>query len=217
MANTTVVSRPGQVKSDTVAVTFDAVVDEQHTFTNQVTDHPVEKGANISDHDRPDPDKVSFHAFFSNTPLSTTQTTKAVRSGGFTFQTTALQAAGAIGAVDGYARSQWDKLKQMRDDGTLVTVVSTLGNYDSMVIESITVPRNAKTYDGLECTIGFKKIVVVSNALTRTVTRSPQASKKKSAGNQTPKDAAEKDVDPLRKVVGGIQSANKTLSGLGGL
>lgn len=217
MANTTVIARPGQVKTDALVITFDAVVDENHSFTNQITDHPVEEGFNASDHNRPDPDKVSFHIFLSNTPLSISQTTQAVRSGSFTFETTQAQAAGQIGAVDGYARSQWDKLKKIRDDGTLVQVVSTLGNYDSMAIESITVPRNAKTYDGLECTVGFKKIRVVSSALTRTVTRSPQASKKKAAGNTTAKQAEQKDVDPLRKVVDGVKSANKTLAGLGGL
>lgn len=216
MATVKVIARPGQIKTTDVVVTFDAVVDENHTFTNQITDFPVETGANISDHNRPEPEKVSFHAFFSDTPLSTQSATQDVTQDGFTFQTTAAFAAGAIGAVDGWARAQWDKLKKLRDDGTLVTVVSTLGNYDSMVIESITVPRNAKTYDGLECTIGFKKIRVVTNELTRVVTTTPAASKKKSTGAATPKDATEKDVDPLKKFNNAASSGVKSISGLFG-
>lgn len=218
MPSVTVVARPGKVVTDNVVITFHAVMDETHNLSNTITDHPVEEGFNISDHSRPNPDQVTFNAVISNTPLSEGQVTQAVRSGGFTFQTTADQAAGAIGATDGFAQGEWLKLRALRDNGTLVKVVSTLGDYDSMAIETISIPRNAKKYDAVYFTIGFKKVRVVQNKLTRNIkSTDKRVGKKKHAGAKTTSDATQKDVDPLRKVKDGVKDAgNKVLSGFGG-
>lgn len=214
----TVIARPGKIVTDTVSITMHAVVTETHDLSNTVTDHPVEEGANISDHSRPDPDRVTFDARISNTPLSTKQQTQAVKSGGFTFQSAAAQAAGAIGATDGFAQGEWRKLKKLRDDGTLVKVVSTMGDYDSMAIVSISLPRTAKNYDAISFLIAFKHVRVVQNKLTRDV-KTSVAPKKKSAGNKTPK-AAEPEVEKST-LAGwaddGAKSGNKTISNLGKL
>jgi hypothetical protein len=53
----------------TFSLEIDATTNEQHDATNTVTDHPVEKGANIADHVRPDPDVLSVTGTISNTPI----------------------------------------------------------------------------------------------------------------------------------------------------
>lgn len=217
MPSVTVIARPGKVVADNVVITFHAVTDETHSLTNTITDHPVEEGFNISDHSRPNPDQVTFNAVISNTPIDEGQANEAVRSGGFTFQTTQV-AAGAIGATDGFAQGEWLKLRQLRDNGTLVKVVSTLGDYDSMAIESISIPRNAKKYDAVYFTIGFKRVRVVQNKLTRNIkSTDKRVGSKKHAGAKTTSDATQKDIDPARKVwEGGKNLGNKVLSGFGG-
>ena len=52
------------------SVEFDASKDEDHTGENEVTDFPVEEGANITDHSRPKPRTLQIHAFVTGTPMS---------------------------------------------------------------------------------------------------------------------------------------------------
>lgn len=218
MAAVTVIARPGKIVTDSITITMHAVVLETHQLSNTVTDHPVEEGFNASDHSRPDPDRVTMDCRISNTPLSSGQATEAVRSGAFTFQTTtaAADAAGNIGAVDGYAQKCWTDLRKLRDDGTIVKVVTTMGDYDSMAIESISLPRSAKYYDAISFTINFKRVRIVQNKLTRGVKGPPQVQPKKHAGNKTPKTSEEKETSALVKISEkASESSNKTVSGVG--
>lgn len=49
-------------------LTLDASVHETHAATSTVTDHPVERGSNVADHIRPDPDQLTIEGHISNTP-----------------------------------------------------------------------------------------------------------------------------------------------------
>lgn len=49
-------------------VKIDATTRETHTFANDVTDHPVERGAAIADHIRPTPLTLSLEGHISNAP-----------------------------------------------------------------------------------------------------------------------------------------------------
>jgi len=173
-------------------ILIDVCREETHTLTNVVTDHPVEQGENISDHVRPEPDKVTLQCFVSNTPLSQTQVLTAIRDGSFKFSTTQGQAI-PIGAVDGRGGQTWLKLKKLRDEGTPAKVITTLTTYgatstEGMVVESLTVPRTSKNYDGLEWSITFKKIHIVKNRATRQVkAKDTRAKPKSKKGAQTTK------------------------------
>lgn len=54
--------------SQTFSIRVDATVAETHSFVNTVTDHPVERGAAITDHVRPDPVRISISGMISNHP-----------------------------------------------------------------------------------------------------------------------------------------------------
>jgi len=49
---------------------FDVVVSEIHKFSNSVTEHPVEKGPNITDNVRAELDTITLEVFVSNTPIN---------------------------------------------------------------------------------------------------------------------------------------------------
>lgn len=48
---------------------FDAVMTEQHEFTAEITEHAVEKGANITDHVRKNLDRLVLEVLVTNTPI----------------------------------------------------------------------------------------------------------------------------------------------------
>ena len=67
---------------------LDCTVTETHTATSTVTEHPVESGANITDHIRPDPVQLSITGIVSDTPIGSRQVQRAVSVGGASVQVT---------------------------------------------------------------------------------------------------------------------------------
>jgi hypothetical protein len=179
------------VPSATIAA--DAVVSETHTRTNTVTDHPVEEGANISDHSRPEPDRVQVEIYVSDTPLSVEQMQRAQKFMQQAGIGAILDPSGqaSVAAVPGYSRAVRDRLEQYQLTGQLVTVATAIKLYQSMVIESVTENRSAKDAEAFHATIAFKFIRVVQNKLTRrVVAKDPRAQPKVKTGAQTPQDNA---------------------------
>ena len=146
-------------------VTIDACTDETHELANTITEHPVEEGANISDHCRPNADEVTLVCFISNTPLSTEQTKRAVQEGSVKFTSSAAESV-EIGVVNGRAADAFKKLKKLRDEGTLFKLATTLKTYGDgstrgMVFSKLSVSRTAKTYDGLAFTATMREIRII--------------------------------------------------------
>lgn len=54
-----------------IAIAFDATMREQHSSSSLITEHAVEDGANISDHMRPENDRLTLDIVVSNTPIRT--------------------------------------------------------------------------------------------------------------------------------------------------
>ena len=219
MATVVVIPRPGKISVDDTSIVMDAVRTETHDLANTITDHPVEEGDNVSDHSRPEPDRVTMTCILTNTPLSTSDQTQKIRRGEYTISSVG-QERGAIG-TEGGAMASWKKLKDLRTKGTLVTVATTLGDYTTMGIVSISVPRAAKNYDGLEFTITFKKVRIVKNKLTQSVkSTDPASQRKKKAGAQATKEAEVKpgstaynEADNLVGVNNGVKAVGSLLSG----
>ena len=194
-------------------VYIDSCLEETHQFNNQVTDHPVESGANISDHSRPEPDRVTLRCFISNTPLSDQQQKTARRTGSFTrLRTTNVSDSGfswettAPEAVDGRGENAFKELIKMREEGALITVVTTLKTYavkkdEGMMIESITIPVTRENFDGLEFTLTLKKVRLVRTRTT-TVSADRRVQKKKTKkGGQATKEPEERKKTLLKRGV----------------
>lgn len=176
-------------------INIDSCKDESHTLSNTVTDHPVEEGFNPSDHSRPDPDVVNLSCFVSNTPLSTGQVKNSVREGEVDFQTTLPEVIGNRGD------DTYKKLKKLRDEGTLIQVVTTLRTYgvsatEGMSIQSITIPRTRQNYDGLEFQITLKQVRIVRNRQTQdTAPKEKNTQVKKKKGSQTTEETPPESFD----------------------
>lgn len=198
----------------TASIVVDAILTEQHTLENELTEHPVEEGSPITDHNRPKPEVVQLDCLISNTPLSTTQQRRIVQSGSIRLVTTAL--APPPEGSPGYAENAYAQLKTWRLAGTLVTVVTTLEQYDNVGIQMISLPRNSTTVDALRFTLSIKRVRVVQNKLTRvTVSKDKRVGAKVKQGNQVPQQPQQESTALFDLADKASNSNNDTLAGLG--
>lgn len=155
----TLLYKPTLVRIDSIEL--DASISESHVGEVEVTEHPVEQGANVTDHVRPKPDTLTIEGFVSNTPLNRAQNKRAVESQGFRLSTTSER--DVIVGQPGNAETAYTKLRELKDSGTLITVTTKLRTYDNMVIKSLSVPRDAKVGDALKFSATFQRITIVQN------------------------------------------------------
>lgn len=188
MAEGSLLYRSGPTKIDTI--TLDIIKQETHGGKVTVTKHPVEKGFDVTDHARPEPDELTLECMVSNTPLNLTQQRRTVdvkiNDKTVKLQTSALE--DQVQGVAGYAEDAYAKLRDLKDNPKLIRVVTGLRTYDNMILDSHNIPRDAKTGDGLVFTAHFVEVRIISNkSTTTTVAKEPKAKKKVSTGKQTAK------------------------------
>lgn len=179
-AGVTLLFQPFQAIIDTLVL--DASVREEHVSEVEVTDHPVEQGAAVSDHARPKPEELTIEGVVSNTPLNHLQTRRAVTSEGFSWTTSA--AVNSVRGVPGNAESAYVTLRAMRDTPRLVTIITALRSYDNMVMTSLKVPRDGAIGDVLKFEAKFKQVRIVTNAVTVVATKVPKAKPQQKLGSK---------------------------------
>lgn len=152
-------------------VTFDVSENETHKSTAKVTDHPIEEGANISDHVVVGPDLLTLVAWVSNTPI-------------------ANEAELAVLSPQ-RAEEAYETLRLMKNAGTTCKVLTTLRAYTSMVITSISVPRNAPLGDAINVTVELQEIrTATSETIAAAAPRDARGSKSVDEGKKTTTDAS---------------------------
>lgn len=179
-------------------IDVDAIISSTHTKTVTATKHPVERGAKITDHLRPDPDVLVLEGLISDTPISREQHQRAVSFAGTSFVTTADSPA--VSGVAGYAKEAFDRLSDLAEKGVLCTIVTLYKTYSDMALTSFTAPRDAQTGDALRFSATFEKIVIVQNKITTIrPAKDPRAQGKVRSGRQALRDFANHQ-KVLRKV-----------------
>jgi hypothetical protein len=187
---------------------LDATVQELHSSRGEVTDFPVETGADISEHKRVLPDRVRIEGVISNTPLPSQTNSPS------TFKED-IEA----GVYAQRAETAYDTLRNIHETGTAVTIYTALRTYERMQLESLEIPRNVETGDALRFAADFKQITTVdsqtaelSTSISRNATKSPKANK----GMQPKKpveEAQEESANSLlrtlkEKIIGGSSPAS---------
>ena len=163
-------------------IVVDCSLKESHASSSDTTDHAVEKGADITDHVRPKPKKLSLTGLISNAPLTaslsppqgTPEGTQLFKqySGAFAqmgrvvIGTTSYLPPGTQGLqfpTDvSRTREVHDAFCLAQAEGSLMNVVTSLASYSNMVIESYEVPRDVTIGDALRFTMQMKNILVVT-------------------------------------------------------
>lgn len=135
--------------------TFSAYVtlEEQHSDELVITDHPVEQGAQISDHAYKKPAELTITIGWTNSSRASV---------------TSLQ----FGNYSSYA---YDRLLQLQKLRELVNISTGKRKYLNMLIRSISVTTDARTENALIATLNCREIIVVQTSTTQLVPAENQA------------------------------------------
>lgn len=115
----------------------DVTIEEDHTDEVVMTEHPVERGASITDHAYKVPSKLTVTAGWSNSSLA------------------------ALGNPF-YAQLVYDALLNMQASLQPISITTGKRIYDNMLVRRISVKTDEKTENALMVTIEFQEILIVS-------------------------------------------------------
>jgi hypothetical protein len=210
-----------------VSAIFDVDLQETHEGTNIITEHPVEDGADIADNVRPQLRRFTLEGFVSDTPLLSNpdvvnQTTFVglelqIPEQPFKFGVSNLIGAG-IGAISdaisppkplrvnmltfdefkSRKRAAFQALEDARINAREIRILTSLVEYDNMIIEQIVTTRSPDDGNGAHFTITLKEIAKVSSDVT--VAPEPaelSGAVKKAAGSKNVKDD-QKQIEELK-------------------
>jgi hypothetical protein len=144
-------------------ITFQALFEETHTDTLEVTDSPVEAGAQITDHSFMRPFEVVIRCGWSNSSLQGL-------IGGITNVINAAQAlvSGSQPTQNDYVSSVYSQLQALQQSRQLFSIQTTLRYYTNMLITSLEVVRDEKTAKALMVTATCRQVILTQ--LAKTVT-----------------------------------------------
>lgn len=136
-------------------ISVDAALEEVGTDLLQVTEHPVEAGANITDHSFYRPAELVMHCGWSNANAPFANHL----GGNQTF-------FGGSLVKDDYVSSIYSQLLALQQSLQPFTVVTTMRSYQNMLITSIALTRDQKTSQALMITVAMRQIIFVSTSTT---------------------------------------------------
>lgn len=147
---------------------FDAVLKTDHTSKVTATSHPVESGANISDHAFVEPAEISLEVGVSDCET---------RNGTF--------------GSGNRSQKAFSELLKLQTSRQLITVVTRFKTYRNMLITSISVPDDYTTMFAFKANIMLREIPIVSTGRV-SVTGSDQSQKTGSTNSGTVQATAPK-------------------------
>ena len=125
----------------------DAFLKETHTFSSEVTEHPVESGIAIVDHVNNKPFCLSIDGIISNTPMSLVGLTA------FDSMTRYFE-----GENNDFALIAFEKIEDLFAKREPITIATSLKTYHKMVFESLSVERGGGAHESLHFTCSAKQI-----------------------------------------------------------
>jgi len=148
---------------------FDVALREGYEGAAEVTEHPVEDGADVADHVRAQNEALTFEAWVTDHPITIPGTAMDGVTGG---TSTVALASGqrATGLVYSQrverVRLVDETLRRLKDAGQVLTVRTGFREVGGCVIERYRVDRDAESGSALPVSLDFKRIRV---ATSRTV------------------------------------------------
>ena len=177
------------------AMFFDIVENENHSWANLITDHPVEEGVAVTDHVRPQANKVTVTGHISNTPIYSAAgrdvqipltvpkwSAPFVPTPGAVFGAAedALPAAAtalfgtseplvahvfAFPDTHNFVQETLTVLSLLRSAATIIKVVTPHWSYDDMIIENVEFARDSTSGTGASISVSLKQIRIVESSL----------------------------------------------------
>lgn len=193
-------------KIDTLEL--DAALSETQTFESEVSEHPVEVGANVVDHIRPKPVVLRVDGVVTNTPTTPVQVRRAANDAGVSLD--------APQYVAGRAQAALAFLLDLRDNPRLVTVTTKRAAYEEMALVSLSVPEDRTTGDVLRFSATFRQVRTITLRRVVLQVAEPQLEKKVKAGTKPTATApAELQSKSVAKRIADTGAGNAVLEFLG--
>ncbi len=141
---------------------FDAVLRLEHTEGNRITEHPVQTGANISDHAFELPARLTLEIGMSDVMDS-------YQKGQFT-------------ETKSRSVSAYQTLLRLKQARLPMQIITRLKQYENMVIEQMHAGDDFKTRHGLKCIVTFRQIMTAKVNFKKVSSR-PQVTGKTDKGS----------------------------------
>jgi hypothetical protein len=177
----------------------DVVMEERHMDKLAITSHPVEKGANISDHAYKEPVSPSIRACWSDASI---QAVAALFSGG------SLLGAVTEGLLGGpsYSAQAYASVVALQLQRIPMTLVTGKRRYPSMLIESIREVTTSGTEYSLILDIQFKEVIIVT---TQSTTLPPATSQANPQQTNSPSNSGTQQPSTVSQDSLLVQGANQ--------
>ncbi|MGG3012300.1 phage baseplate protein [Brevibacillus parabrevis] len=161
---------------------FDAFLRSTHTSRLNITQHPVQTGAALTDHAFLQPKELSMEIGMSDAATS-------LVPGQFT---------------GGWSRSvqAFKVLTELQALRVPLQVHSRLGLYQNMLIEEISAPDDYTTLYGLRCTVMLREIMV-AQVRTVKVSAKPAVTDQANRGKQEPQSVNVSNLEQIRRKMSG--------------
>jgi hypothetical protein len=148
---------------------LDAVITEKHSYTNEVSQYPVEDGSDINDNIRKLPAEITINGMVSNTPVDVLQANNAEViqkiDGGVEVKN--LRRTEVLNRVelaqDILLRISGRQIKGEPQDPELVTVITGLRVYQNMAITNLEIPRDITVGEAIKFDASLREVRKVSS------------------------------------------------------
>lgn len=168
-------------------LSVDAVLKESHELRAKIGEHPSESGQSFCDHVALLPTTLQLEGVISNTPM-TFLGLSAVRS----FDNFIHKRS------NDFADQAFKKLEEMFARREPITITTSLKDYENMVLESLSVERNAHISSSLHFKATAKQIRLI-NQMVISLPKKEQAKPKERLGKQVSKPASDEIKEALKK------------------
>lgn len=164
---------------------FDVTFKETHTYTNEITQNPVQTGANINDHVYQQPILFTWDVGMSDCLTSIIP--------------------GQFDSLEQRSVAAFDVLESLWEYGKLLTVTTAFRQYKNMLIKSFVPYRDKHTMFGMRATVIFQQIIVTAAtdiSVTATESSDPQTTSQTNTNTKstTLSKDTQKIVIPLYKI-----------------
>lgn len=160
-------------------ITVEATLDEEYIDDLEITDHPVQAFAPISDHSFKRPKRLHMRCGWSEGHALSLLNSPTIALN------VALPSSVGTMTTDTYVSNVYSQLLALQEARETLTIVSTLRVYENMLIESLDVRRDSRTAMVLMVEATFREIIRVSLTLTSLPDQANQANPAGTAETQS--------------------------------